>query len=134
MCSSSTTQRSMSFSAKRKVSLLFYCFRSPALYHLFVRSFQGIKSNGVCSTTGPMCSFATEHISLDSVKGTTMECMLSQLLPGVNKVVNALRLPTKAFIAGLNQRGWTPWSKPKHGFDIYHNNSNHTISFLIILK
>jgi hypothetical protein len=41
-------------------------------------------------------------------------------LPGGNKVVNALRLRTKAFIAGLVQRRWTPWSKPKHGFDNYH--------------
>ncbi len=37
---------------------------------------------------------------------------LSQLFPGANKVVNALRLRTKAFIAGLVQRRWTPWSKP----------------------
>ena len=40
-----------------------------------------------------------------------MERTLSQLLPGANKVVNALRLRTKAFIAGLIQRRWTPWSK-----------------------
>jgi len=45
-------------------------------------------------------------------------------LPGANKVVNALRLRTKAFIAGLIQRRWTPWSKPKHGFDNYHNKDN----------
>ncbi len=32
-----------------------------------------------------------------------MERTLSQLLPGANKVVNALRLRTKAFIAGLIQ-------------------------------
>ena len=37
--------------------------------------------------------------------------MLSQLLPGANKVENALGLRTKAFIAGLIQRRWTPWSK-----------------------
>ena len=33
-----------------------------------------------------------------------MERTLSQLLPGANKVVNALRLRSKAFIAGLIQR------------------------------
>ena len=63
-----------------------------------------------------------------------MERTLSQLLPGANKVVNALRLRTKAFIAGLIQRRWTPWSKPKHGFDNYHNKDNkdsYIISFLI---
>jgi hypothetical protein len=27
-------------------------------------------------------------------------------------------------IAGLIQRRWTPWSKPKHGFDNYHNKDN----------
>jgi hypothetical protein len=37
---------------------------------------------------------------------------LSQLLPGANNVVNALRFRTKAFIAGLVQRRCTPWSKP----------------------
>jgi hypothetical protein len=56
---------------------------------------------------------------------------LSQLLPGANKVVNALRLLTKALIAGLVQIRWTPWSKPKHGFDNYHNSSNYTILFLL---
>jgi hypothetical protein len=40
--------------------------------------------------------------------------------PEANKAGNALRLRTKAFIAGLVQRRWTPWSKPKHGFDNYH--------------
>ena len=60
-----------------------------------------------------------------------MERTLSQLLPGANKVVNALRLRTKAFIAGLIQRRWTPWSKPKHGFDNYHNKDSYIISFLI---
>jgi hypothetical protein len=29
-------------------------------------------------------------------------------------------LRTKAFISGLVQRRWTPWSKPKHGFDNFH--------------
>jgi hypothetical protein len=56
--------------------------------------------------------------------------MLSQLLPGANKVVNALGLQTKACMAGLVQRRWTPWSKPKHGFDNYHNKRDHTILFL----
>jgi hypothetical protein len=60
-----------------------------------------------------------------------VERTLSQLLPGANKVVNALRLRTKAFIAGLIQRIWTPWSKPKHGFDNYHNKDSYIISFLI---
>ena len=60
-----------------------------------------------------------------------MERTLSQLLPGANKVVNALRLWSKAFITGLIQRRWTPWSKPKHGFDNYHNKDNYKISFLI---
>jgi hypothetical protein len=58
-----------------------------------------------------------------------VERKLSQLLPGANKVENALRLRTKAFIAGLIQRRWTPWSKPKHGFDDYHNKGKYTISF-----
>ena len=57
-----------------------------------------------------------------------MERTLSQLLPGANKVVNALRLRTKAFIAGLIQSRWTPWSKPKHGFDNYHNKDIHNIN------
>ena len=76
-----------------------------------------------------MRSFATERVSLDSEKGAAVERTLSQLLPGANKVVNALRLRSKAFIAGLIQRRWTPWSKPKHGFDNYHNKDNYTISF-----
>jgi hypothetical protein len=54
----------------------------------------------------------------------------SQLLPGADTVVNALGLRTKAFIVGMVQRRWTPWSKPKQGFDNYHKNSNHTILFL----
>ena len=29
-----------------------------------------------------------------------------------------------SFFAGLVQRRWTPWSKPKHGFDNYHNKDN----------
>jgi hypothetical protein len=33
-----------------------------------------------------------------------------------NKVVNALRVRTNAFIAGLVQNRRTPWSKPKHGY------------------
>ncbi len=75
-----------------------------------------------CSTTGkPTHLFQTKCASLDS---------LSQLLPGANKVVNALRLRTKAFIAGLVQRRWTPWSNPNYGFDNYHNNINHTTLFL----
>jgi hypothetical protein len=81
-----------------------------------------------------MRSFASERVSLDSVKGTAVVCMLSQLLPGANKVVNALGLRTKAFFARLVQRRWTPWSNPKHGFDNYHNISNHTISITYILK
>jgi hypothetical protein len=53
------------------------------------------------STTGkPTRSFATECVSLDSVYGTAVERTLSQLLPGAKKVVNALRLRTKAFIFG----------------------------------
>jgi hypothetical protein len=47
-----------------------------------------------------MRSFATERVSLDSEKGAAVERTLSQLLPGANKVVNALRLRTKAFICG----------------------------------
>ena len=58
-----------------------------------------------------------------------MERTLSQLLPGANKVENALRLRTKAFIAGLIQIRWTPWSKPKHGFDNYHNKDNSLHQF-----
>ncbi len=47
-----------------------------------------------------MRSFATEHVNLDSVYGAA-EVLLPQLLSGANKVVNALGLRTKAFIAGL---------------------------------
>ena len=60
-----------------------------------------------------------------------MERTLSQLLPGANKVENALRLRTKAFMAGLVQRRWTPRSKPKHGLKIITINNNYTILFLI---
>jgi hypothetical protein len=77
-----------------------------------------------------MCSFATERVSLDSVYGAAVERTLSQLVPGANKVVNALRLRTQALFVELVQRRWIPWSKPKHGFDNYHNKGNHTISFL----
>ncbi len=56
-----------------------------------------------CSTTGkPTRSFATERVSLDSVYGAAVERTLSQLLPGANKVENALRLRTKAFICGAD--------------------------------
>ncbi len=30
----------------------------------------------------------------------------------------------RPLFAGLIQRRWTPWSKPKHGFDNYHNKDN----------
>ncbi len=54
-----------------------------------------------CSTTGkPTRLFRTKRASLDSVLGAAVERTLSQLLLGANKVVNALRLRTKAFICG----------------------------------
>jgi len=37
----------------------------------------------------------------------------------------------RPLFAGLIQRRWTPWSKPKHGFDNYHNKDSYIISFLI---
>jgi hypothetical protein len=59
-----------------------------------------------------------------------VERTLSQLLPGANKVVNALRLRTKAFICGAGSEKMDSVVKPKHGFDNYHNKDNYTISFL----
>jgi hypothetical protein len=47
---------------------------------------------------------------------TVEERTLSHILSGANKVVNALRLWTRAFIAGLTQIRWTPWSKPMTWF------------------
>ena len=34
----------------------------------------------------------------------------------------------RPLFAGLIQRRWTPWSKPKHGFDNYHNKDNFITS------
>ncbi len=60
-----------------------------------------------------MHSFQTECVGLDSVH---IRRRLSQLLSRTNKVVNALRLRTKTYIAGLIQSRWTLWSKhPLHG-------------------
>ncbi len=59
-----------------------------------------------------------------------MERTLSQLLPGANKVVHSGCGPRPLF-AGLIQRRWAPWSKPKHGFDNYHNKDNYTIQRII---
>jgi hypothetical protein len=59
---------------------------------------------------------------------------LSQLLPGANKNVNALRLQTKVLIAGLVQRRWTSWSKPKHDFDNYSMHSKFLVHCLIDRK
>jgi hypothetical protein len=58
--------------------------------------------------------------------------MLSQLLPGANKVVNALRLRTKAFIAGLVQRDGLRGQNLNMVLTIITKNSNYTILFLIL--
>ena len=60
-----------------------------------------------------------------------MERTLSQLLPGANKVVNALRLQSKAFICGADSEKMDSVVKPKHGFVNYHNKDSYIISFLI---
>jgi hypothetical protein len=36
----------------------------------------------------------------------------------------------RPLFAGLIQRRWTPWSKPKHGFDNYHNKDNSQHHFV----
>ncbi len=70
-------------------------------FTLIMRHSNSDKKNKRSSTTGkPTHSFATERVSLDSVRGAAVERTLSQLLPGANIVVNALRLRTKAFICG----------------------------------
>jgi hypothetical protein len=68
-----------------------------------------------------------------------VECTLSQLLSRANKVVSALGLGTKVFIAGLIQRRWTTWSKPITWFDNYYielnsnNDKFNTVSRIIVL-
>jgi hypothetical protein len=52
-----------------------------------------------------------------------VERTLSQLLPGANKVENALRLRSKAFICGADSEKMDSVVK-KHGFDNYHNKDN----------
>ncbi len=60
-------------------------------------------AHDACSTTGkPTHLFRTKCASLDSVLGAVVERTLSQLLPGANKVENALGLRSKAFICGAD--------------------------------
>jgi hypothetical protein len=59
-----------------------------------------------------------------------VERTLSQLLPGANKVENALRLRSKGFICGADSEKMESVVKPKHGFDDYNNKDDYMTSFL----
>jgi hypothetical protein len=62
---------------------------------------------------------------------------LSQLLSGTNKVVNALGLRTKAFIAGSVQKRQTPQLKPIIGFNKYYIESdchNDIIQYCFLIQ
>ncbi len=75
--------------------------RSSSEELLPLTAIRNVHNSFDCSTTGkPTRLFRTKCASLDSVLGPAVERTLSQLLPGANKVVNALRLRTKAFICG----------------------------------
>ena len=77
--------------------------RSSSEELLPLMAIRNVHNSFDCPTTRkPTRSFATERVSLDSVQGAVVERTLSQLLLGANKVENALRLRSKAFICGAD--------------------------------